>query len=263
VKIHPLIIVSFIFCCSLFSEDAFQEITEEEKAHIEYVFDYLFKFDEFSYTLYGDKPLSFEHINTSNVNHLSLIRYCALFSYKKPVNFLEVSWNIWKSKFGNIKFKNYLFFDKENTHYKTIILINKQAFYRVYEKNKNLFKEVLGHYITADMLLKRLTSHELNLMEALNHHQGLLGILLGYGTHNSLLFYNKKLLFHEIESKKLQGINPYFYWISLIQPVRFLGDVNHPETIQLMNKYEAVNTKVAKIFKEEDWVDAIISKLKE
>jgi len=63
---------------------------------------------------------------------------------------------------------------------------------------------VLGHYITADMLLKRLTSHELNLMEALNHHQGLLGILLGYGTHNSLLFYNKKLLFHEIESKKLQ-----------------------------------------------------------
>ena len=30
-----------------------------------------------------------------------------------------------------------------------------------------------------------------------------------------------------------------------------------------MNKYEAVNTKVAKIFKEEDWVDAIISKLKE
>lgn len=262
-KIYILIFSLFIFCYSLFSEDAFVAVSEKDKDNIEYIFDYLFKFDEFSYTLFGDKPMSFEHINTSYVGDLSLINYCVLFSYKKPVNFLETSWEAWKSKYGNIKFKNYLFFDKENSHYKTIILINKKAFLQVCDNNKNLFKKVFGIDFTAEMLLKRLTSKELTLEEALNNHQGLLGILLGYGTNNSILFHNKNKFIRNKTSKKVQAVNPYFYWISLIQPVRFIGDIKHPETIQLLDKYEKVNTRVSNIYKEKKLVDAIISKLRE
>lgn len=245
---------------------------------MEDIFDHLFKFDSFSYTLYADKPISFENICTSNISHISLKNYCILFSYKKPINFLETSWNIWQSKYSNHKFNNYIFFEKRYLNYITIILINKKAFSKTFEMNKEIFQKVLGNDLTEEKLLSRILCKDLSLNESLNNHQGLLGILLGYGTHNSMLFqekyellkFNSKFLDPGINrnklaeiNKKLLGTNRLFCWLNVIQPVRFSAEINHSETKELIKKYSKKNTEISSIYKRQNFLNAILSKLNE
>lgn len=265
----------FIYLNSgLFSENTLPVFSENEKQRLEYIFDYLFKFDDFAYTLFAEKPLSFEHICTANTSQMPLRDYCVLFSYKKPINFLEISWNLWQSKCREIRFNNYIFFEKRKPEYVTIILINKKAFSEVFITNKITFQRILGKDITEAKLLDQLANDKLSLIEALNKSEELLGILIGYGAHNSRLFQKKynllknNLLNPDIKksrlvkiNKKLAGINGFFTWLNIIQLVRFMGEINHTETQKLIEIYAKANLRISKLFKNKPLSDLIIQKL--
>lgn len=143
--IYSLKVLFLALICSfsfLYSENTLPVFSKNEIEHLEDIFDHLFKFESFTYTLFADKPMSFENISTSNTNHISLRNYCVLFSYKKPINYLETSWNVWQSKYSTHKFNNYIFFEKRYSNYITIILINKKAFSKTFEMNKKIFQKV-------------------------------------------------------------------------------------------------------------------------
>lgn len=277
-KFFSALLFSLIYLNAyLLSENTLQVFSESEKESIEYLFDYLFKFESFTYTLFGEKPISFEEIYPPTTNNTSIKNYSILLSYTKPINFLETSWNLWQSKYSKVKFKNYIFFDKKKTDHSTIILINKKAFSKTFEANKITFQLVLGKDLTEEKLLNRIIAEDFSLKESLNNHEGLLGILLGYGTHNSMLFQEKKdflnfrnkIISPEIiknglpENKKLSPTNKSFGWVNIVQPLSFMAKNDHPETKKLIKKYSKTNSKASQFYKNHKLVDVIISKLTE
>lgn len=68
------------------------------------------------------------------------------------------------------------------------ILINKQKFTEVFLDNRDIFINILGSTVTSEKLLNELETSQRNIVEILDNHLGLLGILLGYGRENSLLY---------------------------------------------------------------------------
>lgn len=78
---------------SLF-RNAVPAFSEQEKESLEYIFDHLFRLGNFTYTLFSDKPISFEDIYTSNTSHITMNDYSILLSYQRPINILDTSWKV-------------------------------------------------------------------------------------------------------------------------------------------------------------------------
>lgn len=272
--LRKLIFLTGLLFSNLFADTA---ISVSEKENIEYLFNHLFKFSNFSYTLFSDKPISFEEIYTPNTTNTSIKNYLTLLSYVTPINRFESSWNLWKSKFKDVQFDNYIFFDKKIAGRTTVILINKNAFFRTFEINKKIFQYYLGKDLTAENLLANILSDKNSLKESLGNYECLLGILLGYGVHNSKVFQKKqnitkcrvivisKIIQDKLSeiNKNLCAINQFFGWINVIQPIRFMAISDHPESKRLIEKYSSDNTMLSKIYKNGNVVDIIIEKLSE
>jgi hypothetical protein len=126
--------------------------------------------------------------------------------------------------------------------------------------------------MTAQKLLDRITSDKFSLYKAVNNHQALLGILLGYGTHNSLLYQEKTNLKNlgvvapEIAKERLSKIQlqptyPHPSCLHLINPLGFMANMEHPETKMIMHKYETVKSNTSKAYNSCHFVDVILSRI--
>jgi hypothetical protein len=85
--------------------------------------------------------------------------------------------------------KNFLF--KENSQdrcFRCVVLIHKGEFIKTFNQNEDLFKAILGTDMTARKLLHAIASSDQPIFSVLNFDTALLGILLGFGRENSLLF---------------------------------------------------------------------------
>lgn len=284
-KIMNFVIRSFtlllFFSSSLYSENAIPAFSEEEKEHVNHILHYLFKFDQFSHTLFSDKPISasfdqpFYFTNIRNFKELE--GYCLLLSSRCAYNQLESSWNLWQSKFSKIQFKNFIFFEKKSPEDSIIMLINKQAFSNIFAVHKELFQKILGEGITEQGLLNKIQSSELSLQDALNNSEELLGLLLGFGYCNSKLFQQRcalscnYLLDTKFKNEKISKItqklsatgatNAAYINICTIIPIGFAADLKHAETKKLLKKYDHARHKIAHQLKNTQIVDEIISQL--
>lgn len=120
-------------------------------------------------------------------------------------------------------------------------------------------------------------------------NQMLWGILLGYGVHNSKLYYERTKLDEFIyfeELPKIPKMKPlpsspfssieeeceYFYSLLkpfgeynysplIIRPVHFMADHNHPETEKLKNKYNKLRSKISAIYAQGDFLEITLSQL--
>jgi FKBP-type peptidyl-prolyl cis-trans isomerase len=128
------------------------------------------------YVLYGDKPVCIEYLHSKRADLLCLNEYsCA------KIKAFEIL-KSWKCEEGDYLF---LFCDCcECTH---MIIINRKAFIRTVNENIALFRYVLGRTLTAENLLLELVKNQNHFYEVLKEDTALLGILLGYGTNNSLI----------------------------------------------------------------------------
>ena len=72
----------------------------------------------------------------------------------------------------------------------------------------------------------------------------------------------RKIKLSEINNK-MAGTSSLFCWLNVIQPMRFIAEIKHPETIELIKKYSTTNIEVSKIYKHKNFLDVIISKLNE
>ena len=279
-SIRSFILLLF-YSSSLYSENAIPAFSEEERERVNHVLHYLFKFDDFSYTLFSGKPVSvfFEmQFCLEDIKDLKdLERYCLTLSYRCSYNQLESSWSLWQLKFSEIQFKHFLFFEKKSPEKSIIMLINKQAFSDVFADHKELFEKILGEGTSAQSLLDKIQSSEFSFRSALNNSEELLGILLGYGHCNSKLFeqryklddnyvFDTKFRNDEILriNQKLSGTgytNFAYFNICTISPIRFVADIKHPETKQLLKKYEHVRHTIAPKLQNWQIVDEIISQL--
>lgn len=270
--------------------DLLYSIPEKDRQEIEDLFSYLFKYQAFAYSLYGDKPITFsDQILTGFssdqcLKFLSLQEYCQekLEPYCEPEISLNQKWETWKKYRYLFNLKNYFLTDKILTNKSRIFLINKKYFLQVFTQNVDLFNQVLGQEISPEDLLNKIIWSKVSLFNLLNNNEGLLGILLGFGRHNAMLFQEREDLTDQLEinkciilkhlspvQKKLEWVEEKLqpfrehdpYIISSINRVCFAADPSHYETHLLRSKYDELNKKINEIYFKDDWFEQTLIQL--
>lgn len=292
-----LVIFSMLFTCINLSADehkiefidtltTINLIPEKDKKVIKVLFKYLFDEQTFAYSLYGDKPMTFCDVSFKNnfltdlSKTLPLDQFCQAFLeiYCEPSSLIEERWKIWNNYQNQFRISKYILLEKSMGKRTRIFFINKKAFENVVNDNLDLFQKIIDPKITAGELLRQFQLDNTNVFEILHNHEGLLGILLGFGRHNATLFQKReelidalgkdlrepKLVQEEIKAhdSNLQFLHEYDpYIISSINRVCFVADSTHPETFMLKSKYGKLNKKIREIYSKDDWLEQTFMQL--
>ncbi len=138
------------------------------------------------YALYGEKPVYLDN----SVNEYSTC--IGTRSHKYALETLEVM-DIWEqgySKGDRCDYSLCIINSIANSlgSDNLVLLINRKAFLRVVNENLSLFQSRLGLSLTAEGLLSKIKDPGFSASALFKGNTALLGILLGYGTKNSLLY---------------------------------------------------------------------------
>lgn len=267
----------------------FKTIPLKEQFEIKKLFHYLFKEELFSFSIYGDKPISFsESLDEYSADELlkfnSLRDYCKdIFENMiEPTSLLRKRWETWEKYKDRFHLKKYLLLKKKIDKNEVIFFINKDVFKKTINQHIHLFKRAIREKITAKQLLTEFADENTKIFDILHKNEGLLGILLGFGPHNAMLFQQREDLENQLNiinksgiyksisiEKKLDVINSKlqilrehdFNIISSINQVRFVADHTHPETSKLRNKYDQLKIKINEILSNDDWFEQLLIQL--
>ncbi len=217
-----------------------------------------------AYTIAGLKPLSFTCFRTP--------RY-SLLSYSIPNLRIVRGWKTWrryKHHFENDRVK---FWIEESPWVKGIsclILADGEQCHRVIQENFSYFEGVLNH-LSFD-LFKDVDQVPF-FLDTLKMDEGLIGILLGYGKENALLYHQNNLkgksfiplprIWNDEERKSTQ----YLWKYCTLQPLDisdlllpiFVGNPNSEESIDLKKKYLTAKNKIEKYYSGRNFLSATLS----
>jgi hypothetical protein len=289
---HKLFAYFMIFMLGpyyLFGQESTQavlnRIPEDEKLLLEQLFYSLFNGEHFSYTLFGDKPMSFSNYSTTLFDDNEDFPSLSELKFRKR-------WKTWKKYESFFPMNYYLLIEcsSDRKNKKNIYFINKKYFVDTVDKHLSLFQSVLKENITGRLLLAKIENNP-NFLSFLNDQHLLLGILLGYGEHNARLYHKRAKLSpfiykKEIPTPPIQVPNPskgftslqeefdsYFAILTLfgdpnyspliIHPVHFVADHNHPETKILQEKYKDMQGKLSAIYSKRNFLEVTLLKLTE
>ncbi len=195
-------------CHSLHKKTSFEEplskIPIEDQQKLETLFHQMMTGDYFACTLFGNKPLTFQEFFEDPWK----LPAAGMF-YPHGFFYLEQGWNTW-IKYQN-QFPSSRFIFKKipsKVGYEFIILINKLAFSKLFDENKDIFEKVLGPQITQQKILQEFEKGEKPLSQILNEHEGLVGLVLGYGREASLSAFRSHILSNQILRKSLHPLIP-------------------------------------------------------
>ncbi|MCH9624977.1 MAG: hypothetical protein S4CHLAM123_01390 [Chlamydiales bacterium] len=171
-----------------------QTIPEKDLEILDSFFQKLLRDNNFAYTLFGKKPMSI-----------------ACYSFKRtpwnlhnPNEFLifEKGWAKWEAYFSLFPSNDFILKRcHDDRGIVEIFLINRKNALEAIEDNYDTFQEILGDCFDTEQLMQQLCYSQQDLMEILNNHSGLLGILLGYGKENSMTFERKVNICSDLNAK--------------------------------------------------------------
>ena len=265
-------------------------IPQQDREEIKSLFKNLFKIHTFAYSLYGDKPMTYGDVCLEGNSLFWTYEICQLDQlykeileiYSEPCVLTKKRWEIWKKYNNRFRMKKYLLMEKSIGKRKRIFLINKEAFRKIIDNEIDIFKRIIGKEISSEKLLSEFQSENTNVLDLLNDSEGLLGILLGFGKHNSMLFQKREDILDDLEWKKnshiyrleelknklnlannkLQSLHEHDpYIIASINRVCFVADTEHDETVKLRKKYDNLNRKINEIYSREDWFEQTLIQL--
>lgn len=255
-----------------------KKLTREEQEDLKLLFHQLFAENELGYTLFGDKPMSFCFPDTC---WLGVYKHDHIFEFSihgnKPV---AAGFRAWRKLQKQISTPNYSLILYEHSGHPIIaIFINKRAFRDAFNKNADIFRLKYPYGMTADEFLAALESKKIPLEEFIYQHF-FMGVMLGFGRHNAELFERRDELSKEdkrpflrrarpVKASKeieqidarLQRLNKKDSLLYMVIPIYFAADFDHPETLILKKKYEAMHKKLTAIFKQDDWLDIVLEKM--
>lgn len=175
-----IFLISFLLtfrCCAI-------EISSEESLVLESFFHQMLRNSEGGFVLYNTKPICIngfylhDCFTGENEGHRSSVDLREGASKWKNLNLDKLKQNIIIHCYNNEDI-----LARRHVH---ILFINKKLFLSVVEKNLPLFQYVLGPDVTPIGLLNQLTDPNNSFHEVLKEDKVLIGILLGFGTQNSL-----------------------------------------------------------------------------
>lgn len=254
-----------------YSKPGFEFINAADKKYLELFFRIFFLNDDFSYTLFGDKPMSFSGIPKQSLEPSHLIQCLSDISGSLSMGKAA---EIFK-KYRKIINPKYIFVFNENSEDVFIYFINKESFLKSIDENIDIFIKELGEDFTPIAFLDEVLKEKRPLLEIIHHHEGILGILLGYGRHNALLFQQKAdilgrcwgygevikqggvtystTLDLDSKVKELEYLDNKLGFFSQeneyselvpVAPLGFGADYGHPETKILKEKYTVLRKQI-------------------
>lgn len=281
-----------IYFLDIRANNILNQISQTDRDKLKLLFEYLFKSHEpFAYTLFADKPMSFSFVAKqepsaeSTLNFIRIDEY-ALFLLKEnnlPGVFYAQAWDVWEKNVCSSKLKNFLFLKRKLGNSMAIFLINKEAFHKTVNAHIKLFKNLLGKDIDSKKILNQIEQENSDICEILHQHDCLLGILLGFGKHNSLLFERRENLekklncLHFVQSYQemqviknqidnlwnvLQFRNDYYTSdLAMGNSIAFVADRDHPESKILEMKYNEQGIRISEIYSQDDWFEETLLQL--
>lgn len=262
------------------SAELLTRMTLEERYYLDAFLRNLLFVEDFSYVLFGSKPMSFT----------SYEKYVLPFN----VSYDYVSASNLKIKKGLEVFKKYQhFFSSSNIDMRffddpedlVLVMINKKNFLHVFNKYQSDFKQVFGPKINGEDYLSQFIGKGDHRENAIKN-EAILGMILGYGKGNALLFHKKRTLMRELKGfnlslkqrrsreEELAEINQHFGRFSLDLPRMkpfpkklfiplpgFVADPDSEETQELKERYGKDRKKMMKIFAKRGFLEATLHQL--
>jgi hypothetical protein len=182
------------------SVECLASVPDNERKELSRFFEEIIFKDSFGYTIFGDKPISFATYNVGKYirhsdNYSSLI--------------IERGEELWRKYAAILQSKNFVFkfqsFANIGRH--EIYLINKKAVQEIAMKHLESFKKILGNDFTPEKLIQELECPATKIQDILHEHEGLFGILLGYGYKNAFAFQRKYELIASIQNILLHPLH--------------------------------------------------------
>lgn len=231
----------------------------------------LFAENSFAYTILGSKPVSWETYH----NPLPLSNWTRFYnSFSEHNRTIRSGWKTWE-KYQHLFASVHLWAESPKCHpgLVSILIINEDRFNDVVNKNKKDFQAVLCREIVDGFQLIRESKNQSLMNEVLKGHQGLIGIVLGYGRDNSWQFLEGCKNRTPIgwvwgeenssfaEESKQSDITLTDYYLSLYSCPSFAGDPNSAESLALKTEYILTKQKVMDYYKDKDFLEATLSLL--
>lgn len=195
---------------------------KKDREYLDFFFQTLVRKYCLGYVLIGEKPVSLGVITTKMNPFICLWETEKITSEFQPTTFQKFCWyfqqavsserrklkkayNVWEKYKKYFPISHFTFSYEKKNHcgadYLTIIVLNNEKFAQVINERKSDFESILGREVIGETMLEEVKSKKL-FSDIFENHDGLIGIVLGYGRNNSLLFYQKYRLFSGEERQK-------------------------------------------------------------
>ena len=177
------ILATFISTFTYFQESYALTLSGEERFVLDRFFRTLFLDSEGGYVYYNVKPICI------NGYRFSGQYYPGNENHKQMVTFQEGA-RVWKNLSPTINSNCLSYFYQVNDSlakkYYHFLFINKKGFIETVQDEISLFKYSLGPTATPEVLLGQLLDPNIPFHVTLNDDKALIGVILGYGTKNSI-----------------------------------------------------------------------------
>jgi hypothetical protein len=161
-------------------------ISENERIILERFFQVLIKSDGLGYTLFGSKPVCLSAY-FSTVPLGNMLRGCNSHAIKS-------GWQVWKKHESHFSHPNYLIFEErecvDGIEIHVLYFINKKKLLGTLNQHRKLFEQELKRGIDPEEFLYEIEQKQM-LSALLKGHEGLLGVLLGYGVESSMNYHRR------------------------------------------------------------------------
>lgn len=230
----------------------------------------LFAENSFAYTILGPKPVSWETYQ----NPLPLSNWARFYdSFSEHNRTIRSGWKTWE-KYQHLFPSAHLWAERPKCRpgLTSILIVNEDRFNDVVNKNKKDFQEVLRREIPNGLQLIREAKNRSLMNEVLEGHQGLIGIVLGYGRDNSWKFLegckNRVAIGcvweeedDSIEESLELNANLTDYYLFHYSCPSFAGDPNSSESLALKTEYTLTKQRIMKYYQNKDFLEATLSLL--
>lgn len=287
-KLLKTLKVSFAFlfviaiCFFLFREDSVcksvRKMSTEERFFLDYFFRALLLREGGAHVLMGTKPAVVGDFFAPELDKTMFFGN----RFLKKDTLLKKGYETWKKYQDLFPMTRYVLICNEDKSGELfhILLVHREKFLGEVGRNIEDFRRVLGAHMTPELVLSSIIQKKASCYEALNQHSALEGIILGFGKHNSWLFYRRDLLDnrnldfqyipkkHELienEINKINGKLQFFnsernklYFAAL---PRFLFDREDAETQDLLQKYFQSRREFTRHHRKGNFLEEILREL--
>lgn len=218
----------------------------------------------FGYTIFADKPMSFEVIHMDMVipsENIDEFDYMALEHILDGYRLRE-GLETWQKYAHCFPLDGYSIipFSCPLVNCIRIAIINHHAFIKVVLANLSDFQFVLGKDLSAEKILEKCIAEDTTFLESIFNHDGLLGTLLGFGRGNAWEYMKMRNSdFNNLES--VLHFFPEKPTDVIIFPPQFGVNPNIDETKDLRKKYAIHWEEVGKIYLDPNFLEIVLFKL--